>query len=136
MNLIFVDTSALIALGNKKDQFHLQATKVFKQLVLAKMNFITTNAIIFELTNAFSAVQYKPVAIKQCDLINNSKSWTLITIDEELMKKGLSRFRQVDDKDWSLVDCISMIIAEEIGITKIFSNDHHFEQAGFTILLK
>jgi predicted nucleic acid-binding protein len=136
MNLIFVDTSALIALGNKKDQFHLQAMKAFKQLVLAKTNFITTNAIIFELTNAFSAVQYKPVAIKQCDMINNSKNWTLITIDEELTKKGMSQFKQMDDKDWSLVDCISMIIAEEIGITKIFSNDHHFEQAGFTILLK
>ena len=107
MNLVFVDTSALIALGNKKDQFHLQATKVFKRLVLAKMNFITTNAIILEITNAFSAVQYKPVAIKQCDMINTSKSWTLITIDDELMKKGLSRFTQMNDKDWSLVDCIS-----------------------------
>ena len=136
MNLTFVDTSALIALGNKKDQFHFQATKVFKCLVLAKMNFITTNAIIFELTNAFSAVQFKPAAIKQCDMINNSKNWTLITIDDELMKKGLSRFTQMTDKDWSLVDCISMIISEEIGINKIFSNDHHFEQAGFTILLK
>lgn len=136
MNLIFVDTSALIALGNKKDQFHFQATKVFKRLVLAKMNFITTNAVIFELTNAFSGVQYKPVAIKQSDMINNSKSWTIITIDEELMEKGLSRFKQMHDKDWSLVDCISMIIAEEIGITKIFTTDHHFEQAGFTILLK
>ena len=52
------------------------------------------------------------------------------------MKKGISRFKQMSDKDWSVVDCISMIMAEESDITEIFTNDHHFEQAGFTILLK
>jgi len=40
------------------------------------------------------------------------------------------------DKEWSLIDCISIIIAEEFRITDIFSNDHHFEQAGFNILMK
>lgn len=136
MNPVFVDTSALIALGNTRDQFHPQAQQIFKELVLARSRFITTNAIIFELTNAFSSVQYKSTAIKLIDMINNSKSWSVITIDEDLTTKGMSRFRKMLDKDWSLVDCISMIISEDIGITKIFSNDHHFEQAGFVILLK
>ena len=136
MSPIFVDTSALIALGNTRDQFHQQAQEIFKELVLAKNRFITTNAIIFELTNAFSSVQYKSIAIKLIDMINNSKGWSIITIEDDLMTKGVNRFRKMLDKDWSLVDCISMIISEEIGINRIFSNDHHFEQAGFVILLK
>jgi predicted nucleic acid-binding protein len=136
MSPIFVDTSALIALGNTRDQFHLQAKEIFKELVLARNRFLTTNAVIFELTNAFSAVQYKSIAIKLIDMINNSRGWSVITIDDDLMTKGISRFRKMHDKDWSLVDCISMIISEDIGCTNIFSNDHHFEQAGFVILLK
>ena len=131
MSPIFVDTSALIALGNTRDQFHQQAQEIFKELVLAKNRFITTNAIIFELTNAFSSVQYKSIAIKLIDMINNSKGWSIITIEDDLMTKGVNRFRKMLDKD-----CISMIISEEIGINRIFSNDHHFEQAGFVILLK
>jgi predicted nucleic acid-binding protein len=40
------------------------------------------------------------------------------------------------DKEWSLTDCISFVVMNERGITDAFTNDHHFEQAGFQILLK
>ena len=136
MNSVFVDTSALIALGNIRDQFHAKTKKVFKELVITKSHFLTTNAVILELTNAFSDVKYKPIAIRLLNLIEKSNNWTVITIDEEMMKKGINRFKQMKDKDWSVVDCISMIIAEDSDIIKIFTNDHHFVQAGFIILLQ
>ena len=136
MKSVLVDTSALIALGNIRDQFHAKAKKVFKELVITKSHFLTTNAVILELTNAFSDVKYKPIAIRLLNLIEKSNNWTVITIDEEMMKKGINRFKQMKDKDWSVVDCISMIIAEDSDIIKIFTNDHHFVQAGFIILLQ
>lgn len=40
------------------------------------------------------------------------------------------------DKEWGLVDCASIHVAKNMGIKDIFSTDHHFEQAGFQILLK
>jgi predicted nucleic acid-binding protein len=40
------------------------------------------------------------------------------------------------DKDWGFVDCTSIVLAKFLGIKDVFSTDHHFEQAGFTILLK
>jgi hypothetical protein len=136
MNSIFVDTSALIAIGNARDQYHNQAKTILKELILTKRQFITTNAVILELTNAFSAVRYKPLAIRLIELVKTSEDWQIITIDELLMDKGIEKFKQVTDKDWGLVDCISMIIAKDLGITEIFTNDHHFEQAGFINLLK
>ena len=136
MNSVFVDTSALIALGNIRDQFHAKTKKVFKELVITKSHFLTTNAVILELTNAFSDVKYKPIVIRLLNLIEKSNNWTVINIDEEMMKKGINRFKQMMDKDWSVVDCISMIIAEDSDIIKIFTNDHHFVQAGFIILLQ
>ena len=54
MKPVFVDTSALIALGNSRDKYHNQSKKVFKELVISKREFFTTNAVILELTNAFS----------------------------------------------------------------------------------
>ncbi len=51
------------------------------------------------------------------------------------MERGLKHFAQRADKDWSLVDCISMLIAEDFGCAEIFTNDHHFEQAGFVNLM-
>jgi len=133
---VFVDTSALIALGNQRDDFHQQATQLFKDLVVSKRRFVTTNAVILELANAFSQAPLKPLAIRLIDLIKNSSAWTTVIADASFMERGLEKFRKVQDKDWSLVDCISMIVANDFGITEICSNDHHFEQAGFSILMK
>ena len=40
------------------------------------------------------------------------------------------------DKDWSLIDCISFVVMEEEGIQEALTADQHFEQAGFTALLR
>ena len=63
MKPIFVDTSALIALGNKRDSFHQEAIKINDQLKVQNRNFITTNAVLLEFGNAFSSINLKPVAI-------------------------------------------------------------------------
>ena len=36
----------------------------------------------------------------------------------------------------SLTDCISFVVMEDKGITEALTADRHFEQAGFTALLK
>jgi len=45
-------------------------------------------------------------------------------------------FAQRQDKDWSLTDCLSFVVMQDEGITQALTGDKHFEQAGFTALLK
>lgn len=97
---------------------------------------MTTDAVLLEFGNAFSAVSLRPVAVKMIEAVRNSKKWRCVSTDETLMERGFRKFRQVRDKEWGLVDCISMIVSKDIGITELFTTDHHFEQAGFRILLK
>ncbi len=49
---------------------------------------------------------------------------------------GLDRYERRLDKHYSLQDCISMNVMEAQGITDVLTSDHHFEQDGFTILIK
>ena len=135
MKSIFVDTSALIAIGNKDDDFYERAITIQKKLLQTNHRFLTTNAIILELFNAFSQTQHKLIAIKFINLINKSKQWNCLPVDK-LIVQGIEMFQNRLDKNWSLIDCISMKVAKEHGIIDIFTTDHHFEQAGFTILLK
>lgn len=136
MNTVFVDTAALIALGDKGDLFHSQAMQVRNDLRRSQINFITTNAVILELASYFSQSHRKALAIELIETLYSSKKWKCITVDEDLMNKGFDRYKQISDKNWSLVDCVCMIVAKDQGITDIFTTDHHFEQAGFRILLK
>ncbi|MEN8214868.1 MAG: hypothetical protein ABFS56_00505 [Pseudomonadota bacterium] len=99
MKPIFVDISALIALGNKNDDFHQQAVAVFRQLTKAKRHFITTNAVLLELANTFSKARFKPLAIRLIEVVNHSPQWKCITVDDKLMQRGLKLFTQRPDKD-------------------------------------
>jgi len=136
MKPIFVDTSALIALGNKRDAFHLPAIRIKEELKQTNRHLVTTSAILLEFGNSFSSVTLKPVAIKFLEAIRQSKKWNCIDINDVILKKGFESYKKMADKEWGLVDCTSIVLAKEMGIQEIFTTDHHFEQAGFTILLK
>ena len=136
MKTIFVDTSALIAVGNMRDSFHSQAVRVKNELKQFGRNFITTNAILLEFGNAFSQINLRPTAVKMIEAVRCSSKWKCVSIDETLLERGFQKFKQINDKEWGLVDCISMIVSKDNEVTEIFTTDHHFEQAGFKILLK
>ena len=42
----------------------------------------------------------------------------------------------MNDKEWGLVDCSSIIVSSERELTEVFTTDRHFKQAGFTIFLE
>ncbi len=60
----------------------------------------------------------------------------VVPASHDLFDRGVDLFRRRHDKDWSMTDCISFALMEDEGMTQALTTDHHFEQAGFTILLK
>ncbi len=136
MNTVFVDTAALIALGNKQDSFHHLAWQIQKELVNNQTRFISSDFVIAEFCNAFSRVKFRATAVQMINSIYQSKAWTVISVNDDLMTKSLALFTKMQDKEWGLVDCSSIILARENQLDRIFTADKHFEQAGFEILLK
>lgn len=55
---------------------------------------------------------------------------------QELFVRGIDLYARRPDKERGLTDCISFLVMQEQGITHALTADHHFEQAGFTMLLK
>ena len=52
----------------------------------------------------------------------------------ELFIRGLYLYEQRPDKEYSLVDCMSMTLMRERGITHVLTNDHHLRQEGFVVV--
>src|SRR5271166_3190345 len=48
---------------------------------------------------------------------------------------GLALYEARPDKEYSLTDCISMLVMRQEAITEVLTNDDHYKQEGFTILL-
>jgi predicted nucleic acid-binding protein len=135
MRQVFVDTAALVALGNKQDHWHYQAVAVSRQLTLAGCRFVTTDAVLLEVGNTFSRAPFKPVALRLIETARRSPRWQCLAVDGPLLDPGLALFRQRPDKDWSLTDCIGILVATYLRIEQAFTTDRHFVQAGLDILL-
>lgn len=131
-----MDTAGLIALGNKQDSFHEKSWGIQQKLVLGNTNFICSDFIIAEFCNAFSKVKLRETAIKMIKSIYESERWEIAPVSDSLMLKSFNLFEQMQDKEWGLVDCSSIILSRERKLSMIFTTDKHFEQAGFEILLK
>lgn len=49
--------------------------------------------------------------------------------------EALQIYEKFLDKDWGLTDITSFVVMKENNISDAFTNDHHFEQYGFHILI-
>jgi uncharacterized protein len=130
----FLDTSYLVALTHKRDQYHKEAVSVSKTLK-EPVRLVTTSAVLMEFGNMFSSVHLRSNVFSYLQLLKNDKHTEIVFISEELFASGLTMFGKYQDKEWGLVDCLSFIVMKEYGITHALTSDEHFEQAGFTILL-
>lgn len=76
------------------------------------------------------------IAIKMANEILNNANVKVIPQGRDLFLKGLKFYQDRQDKKFSMTDCISMVVMESEGLSQVLTNDHHFEQAGFEILIK
>ena len=60
----------------------------------------------------------------------------IVLSTSDLFQRAPEFFSARPDKEWSLTYCISFVAMNERDITDALTSDHHFEQAGFRILLK
>ena len=129
----FADSNFLVAVLNPKDQWHSLATRVAHAL---NEPLVTTMWVLVEVGDALSIGVNRELFVQFVDRLSGQSQWETITASPELFSAGLELFRSRRDKEWSLTDCMSFVVMRERGITDALTNDHHFEQAGFRILLK
>jgi len=136
MKPIFVDTAAWLALVNKSDLFHQKARSVRDALIEQHFTFVVTEYVLVETANALSRPPLRAAAIKLLLTIQKSKDIDTVAISREIYTKAFELYSARPDKDWSFTDCTSFVVMKAQGIKEAFTTDHHFQQAGFSILLK
>lgn len=136
MTSVFLDTSGLIALVNTDDQWHGKAEKAWTELTESANHLITSSLILIELADGLSRVHHRDLAIRMIDALQCSERVTVVQVGERLENLGWQLFRDRTDKAWGMTDCVSIAIITDRGIRDVFTADHHFQQAGFSILLQ
>jgi predicted nucleic acid-binding protein len=60
----------------------------------------------------------------------------IVSASHDLFAAAWDLYTRRPDKEWSLTDCTSFVVMQRHGLTDALTGDHHFEQAGFTVLFK
>ena len=130
---VFVDSSAYLALLDRKDEHHSEAVDIVSALADGEYRQFTANVLLIEAHALVPSTLGIAPAVEFVRGLRQSKTVTvrIRQRDEDDALKLLTRYL---DKDSSFTDAISFVVMDRLGIRAAFTFDHHFAQCGFTIL--
>jgi predicted nucleic acid-binding protein len=132
---IFLDMSAIIAIINTRDAFHVEATNIMRKLERREIpftRFVTTEYVFNEaLTFINCTLKQHELAVTTGDAILNSNFIEIFRVDDEVFRRSWELFRRSDEL--SFTDCASFAIMEYLGITQVFTTDSRFRRQEFTM---
>jgi len=131
---VFLDTVFVQALLNRADHFHAQSVSLFQKFT-TYTEIWTTEAVLTEIANALSVLN-RAGAVRFLDGAYHAPNVKIAAIDTGLFHRALDLYRRRSDKEWGMTDCISFVVMQEQGISNALTADHHFEQAGFNLLME
>jgi len=132
MKTVFLDTSYLIALVNKRDDLHAVALAASDNF---HGPFLTTQLVLVELANSLCLPPLRPVAVTIIEQITKDPHTTVVACTAERFKRALSLYGNRPDKGWGLTDCFSFIVMDEAKVRQALTFDDHFRQAGYRVPL-
>jgi predicted nucleic acid-binding protein len=131
MPAVFADTAYYLALLNENDEYHAAAVARSSEI----SSVVTTAWVLTELADAMCRPRHRQLVSEFIRDLRNDSRITIVELSADLFDRGLELFESRPDKSWSLTDCISFLVMKNRNLTAAVTADHHFEQAGFTILL-
>lgn len=133
--MIFVDTSAWLALADPLDGQHAAAMNVAKMVTTGKFGRMVTTDYVLDET--YTLIR-KSLGIEEVERLAGSLKATpnlhVRWVGERLFEAALARMLKHRDKAWSLTDCTSFETMEELGVRVGFTFDRDFQVAGFETL--
>lgn len=134
MRRFFVDTFYLIALSNRRDQWHQRVvtfSRAFRGVRLYTVDEVLAEFLTFSST---AGAHLRTQAARTARQALHDPQWTILPQSRASLLDALTLYESRPDKAYSLTDCVSMQTMRREGLTNVLSNDHHFTQEGFHIL--
>ena len=129
--LVFVDTSALVALAIQSDRNHRAASAYLDAILRKGIRLVTSRSVVIEYIDGVTKRIGKREAIKQIHFIEAS---AVIRVEEDTPEdhaRARDIFLQYDDQEIDMTDSLSFAVMERLGLKEVFTFDKDFIVHGF-----
>lgn len=136
MKAVFTDTVYWLAIVKPGDQWEESARRARE--ALGNVILVTTDEVLAELLNHLSrgGSRLRELGVKMVEQIMQNPNVRVIPQTRDGFLKGMRLYGARADKEYSLTDCVCMQVMKAESIVEVLTNDHHFEQEGFAVLIK
>jgi predicted nucleic acid-binding protein len=136
MRMLFADTNYLVALLNPKDALHEKACSVSRRILSCRI--VTTDFVLMEMLRVLGRKGdvLRQKAVDLAKGLRSDPNSEVIPASRDLFNRAFDVYASHGDKTWDVVDCASLIVMREKGITEALTHDEHFSQMGFQALLR
>jgi uncharacterized protein len=132
MRDVFLDTVGMIAVWDDTDQWHAGAKAAYALLFSQGRRLVTTALVLCECGNASARRSYRSDV---CELRRTLlQEGLLIEPTVQEIEKAWAAFERGEAGQAGIVDHVSFQVMRRLGLTEAFTNDRHFQAAGFTVL--
>lgn len=129
--MVFVDTSALVALAVNDESRHTAAAAYVKSTPLVPGRFVTTNYVLDETFTVLRPKIGHSHTVAFGEALMKSNLYTIVQVDARVQELAWEWFKRYADKDFSFTDCTSFVVMTALSLQEAFTFDRHFAQAGF-----
>jgi len=129
----FADTFFFLAFLDERDDAHGEALALARRM---PADLVTTVWVLTEVGDGLADSAYRDRFGGFVRFLRSSPHVVVLPFDQRVFDLALELYEARPDKQWSLTDCTSFVVMREHDLTEALTADHHFEQAGFTILMK
>jgi predicted nucleic acid-binding protein len=129
---VFLDTVGLIAVWDRADQWHAAAEQTFSELRRNLRPMVTTTFVLSECGNAAARRPYRNRVCRLREILESAGD--LIIPDDADWNAAWGAYERGDAGKAGIVDLLSFAVMRRLGLTEAFTNDRHFQAAGFVTL--
>jgi predicted nucleic acid-binding protein len=132
MNDVFLDTVGLLAVWDQADQWHAAADAAYRDLLTQGRRLVTTPLVLLECGNAAARRPYR----LRVNVLRQSfaQAGLLAEPTAQEMEDAWTAFDRGDAGLAGIVDQVSFVVMRRLSIREAFTNDRHFQAAGFVTL--
>ncbi len=134
--VIFADACFWIALLNPRDAWHETVQLLYEEYFARPI--LTSEMVLAEVLN-FMAKYGAQNRLATVDLIRRFGRDLNVDVEPQTSLQfwnAVEFYNAQPDQEWGLVDCASFQLMTANNIREALTNDHHFTQAGFNILMQ